>query len=468
MAESDNRALQAARLFDAGDYEGAHHAAQAILRENPDDADALFVVATCATKADEFGSAIPLFKRASEIKPSRAEIWNNLGMCYTSINRPEAALAAFQRAQKLRPENPNFMANIGQAYLTMGKCDTAIEWCDRAIKADPLHTGGTVTRGFSHLAKGEWAKGWTGYRAALGGKFRMQQDFGLPEWQGEPCANVVVYFEQGLGDEIMHASAVPDLLATGAKVALDCDPRIVKLFRRTFASAKCHGTRRDDKPWFKASEWTHQIAAGDLFGRFRPDWRECPGAPFLRVNDDLRTMYEALIDKYAQGKTRIGLAWAGGNYLTNAAGRRITLEALRPMIEAHPECAFFSLDYHDTADAEIKASGLPVHHFRYAVGQGADFDHTAAFVSCLDRVVGIHTTVHHAAGALGVPSMILVPHQPSWLYGAYQGDRWCLYPKTAGLFRQGPGERWAHVTERMIDTPAWRAFMPRALKVAHA
>ena len=459
MAASENKALIAAQMFNAGDYEGAHALAQNLLRENPDDPDALFVVATCAAKADEYGTAIPLLRRAAELKPTQAEIWNNLGMAYEGVNRHEDGLKAFQRAHKIRANNPIYLANMGQSHLAMGKPQTAIEWCDKALHFDPLMKGALVTKGFAMLSQGHWSDGWAGYGAGLGGKFRMQQDYGVPVWRGEPDARVIVYFEQGLGDEILHATAVDELIKVADRVALDCDPRVVKLFRRSFPKAVCHATRRDEKHWLKPGDWTHQIAAGDLFAHFRPTWQSCPGKAFLTPSEDYRTMYRALLEKKAGGKKKVGLCWSGGNYLTNARHRRVTLEMMRGLIESHRDtCEFFSLEYNESAGIEVEQSGLPVHHFRYIVGLGADYEHTAAFISELDGTVGIHTAAHHAAGATGVPSMILVPENPSWLYQTYQGDRWCVYPQTARLFRRGPGERWDHTIERMVKGAEWKQF----------
>lgn len=444
-------ALQAARMFDQGDYEGAHKLAQKLLRDDPGNPDALFVVATCAAQADEFGTAIHLLRSAADLTPKRPQVWNNLGMCYEAIDQHEQARKAFQRAINLNPEESIYLSNMGQTFLGQGDPDTALKWCERALLKDPLNNGAQVTQGFAHLVKGEWSKGWPGYRAGLGGKFRARQDFGLPEWRGEADARVVVYFEQGLGDEILHASCVPDLLRVAKAVALDCDPRIAKVFRRSFPGARVFATRRDEKWWFDTKEWTHQIAAGDLFAHFRPDPQSCPRTPFLAVNPDYATMYRALIASHTKpGRRAVGLCWSGGNYLTNARNRSMTLESMRPLIEGRDDLEFFSLEYRDTAQADIDAAGLPVHHFRYAVGQGADFDHTLAFISCLDTVYGIHTTAHHGAGGIGARSMILVPENNAWLYGKYWADNRLGVYANSTIHRRGPGERWTNVVRRTM------------------
>ncbi len=59
---------------------------------------------------------------------------------------------------------------------------------------------------------------------------------GTPPWDDQSLSGkrILIYGEQGLGDQIMFASCLPDLLAEVAGCVLDCDPRLVGLFRRSF------------------------------------------------------------------------------------------------------------------------------------------------------------------------------------------------------------------------------------------
>jgi hypothetical protein len=122
------------------------------------------------------------------------------------------------------------------------------------------------------------------------------------------------------------------------------------------------------------------------------------------------------------------------------------LEAFRPLIEGL-DADFVSLQYKDPT-AEIAATGLPVKHWKRAV-ESTDYDDTAALVAELDMVIGIHTTVHHVAGALGVPGVVLVPSRPSWNYALP------VYPwyRSARVFRQRAGEPWVGTIRRLLSAP---------------
>jgi ADP-heptose:LPS heptosyltransferase len=119
------------------------------------------------------------------------------------------------------------------------------------------------------------------------------------------------------------------------------------------------------------------------------------------------------------------------------------LEAFRPLI-TKTDAIFVSLQYTDATE-EISQTGLPVRHIHRAV-QSPDFDDTAAFVAELDKIVGIHTTIHHLAGALGKSSLVLVPSKPMWNYA--HGDYMPWY-RDQKYFRQKPNEKWIDCVKRI-------------------
>jgi len=69
---------------------------------------------------------------------------------------------------------------------------------------------------------------------------------GKPYWDGTPDKTVAVYGEQGLGDEVMFASMIPDLMKTN-KVIIESHPRLEKLFWQSFG-VKTFGTERKRRP----------------------------------------------------------------------------------------------------------------------------------------------------------------------------------------------------------------------------
>jgi len=84
-----------------------------------------------------------------------------------------------------------------------------------------------------------------------------------------------------------------------------------------------------------------------------------------------------------------------------------------------------------------------------------DFSDTAALASHLDLVITIDTSVAHLAGAMGVPTWVLVAHAPDWRYHLVRSDNpW--YP-TMRLYRQERDGDWSGPVGRVVEDLRWRA-----------
>jgi hypothetical protein len=163
----------------------------------------------------------------------------------------------------------------------------------------------------------------------------------LPLWNGDSGKRIVVYGEQGIGDEIMFASCVPDLQAMSELVVLDCHPRLTTLFKRSFG-VDCYGTRKDEwLDWVLPYKFNARTPIGSLprlsCGRTASsrkavpeDRPECRGRRAARPEDRA--------------------AWSGGYKETRAAIRSMPLAELYPILGM--DASFVSLQYTDSA-AEI-------------------------------------------------------------------------------------------------------------------
>jgi ADP-heptose:LPS heptosyltransferase len=295
--------------------------------------------------------------------------------------------------------------------------------------------------GMAQIATGDFG-GYVNLAHSVNNKFRkLIQYQDEPIWDGTKEQTVLVYGEQGLGDEIMYASIFEDA-AQDANILVECDERLEGLFRRSFPHLTVHGTRRSDSDWVDAHKLDASIPSGMLTKLYRTQRDSFPGKRYLIADPERKLQWRALFNSWGK-RPKIGICWSGGSPYCKPDERHMGLEAFRPLIESL-NADFVSLQYKD-ADAEIAETGLPVRHIKRAV-QSPDYDDTAAFVAELDMVIGVHTSVHHLAGALGVPGLIFVPHKSLWLYA---GE----FPwyDSARLIRQNKGEAWVQTVKRSLN-----------------
>jgi Tfp pilus assembly protein PilF len=420
------------------------------LDDAPDDPALLYMIGNIWSKADHFGMALHLYKRALDLAPGNSQAWNNYGMALTGLHRYGEAREAFLNARKKCPtgarvELSNYTANVSLTYMEQGDRHKAIEWAEKALVIDPECQGAHQTIGFCSLALGDWKRGWPGYGKALGGKYRRIVKIGdESQWDGKPVDTLFCYGEQGLGDEIMMASCIPDAAKDVGKVVLECDRRLGGLFSRSFPFADVYATRKQNAvSWPTKYRIDAGVASGDLPGFYRPTPESCPGTPFLVADPERRLQWRALFDSWGR-KPKIGIAWSGGLKHTNGAGRRIPLEAFKPLMDAI-DADWVSLEYRAPGD-EIARTGLPVRHYARAA-QSDDYDDMAALVAELDFVIGVHTASVHLAGGLGVPGIALVPQKSPW--------NWSLpsmpWYGSISLHRQKQGESWLACIQRLAS-----------------
>ena len=406
-----------------------------LLDRNPDDSLALFLLGQIHAEAEHFGMAANVYRRVTQLKPEKSEGWNNLGMALEGLKRHQEAMQCFRKAWGLEARAAH-ASNIGNCYLSQQDYAQAVQWAHKALKIDAQCHSARAVLAMASLALNDWATGWDHYEATLGGKFRKEVQYqNEGRWDGTPGQSLIVYGEQGLGDEVMYASCIPDV-ARDNRVVLECDRRLEGLFRRSFPQVDVYGTRREAVDWLERYQFDARCSIGTLPKFFRRSAAAFPGAPYLKADPERVTQWEALFKR-----PTIGLCWSGGTKHNKREHRHIGLEAFRPLIEGL-DADFVSLQDKDPTE-EIRATGLPVKHYRRAT-ETDDYDDTAGLVAALDMVIGVHTSAHHLAGALGVRGVILVPQQTLWLYA--KEFPWYA---SAQLFRQRG--TWTQTIQALVE-----------------
>lgn len=386
---------------------------------------ALFMSGYIMMQAERYGLAYQIYQRCAQLRPDMSEIWSNMGMCLEEHD-PAKAKNLFNRAIRLNPKNYDAMANKGLMCLQTGKPQQCIDLCNAALKGNPSLEVAIHNRGLARLMLRDWG-GWEDYYHTLGVKHREARDYGAPEWGGEK-GTVLVYGEQGVGDEIMFASCLPDLMKTN-KVIFDCDARLEKLFRRSF-NCEVYGDRFKTESRAADQSFDYQCAIGQLPYFFRKKDEDYTGSPYL-----IPPKTEAI-----KGKGRkIGIAWRGGLARTGEARRSLKIEDLEPIFTK--DDTFISLEYKDVDQETLNKYELLSFP---ETKKGQDIDDLAGLIGGLDLVITCCTTVVYIAGALGVPCRVLVPRNPGYRYHLDGHFPWF---KSVKLFRQKT--TWRNLAEEV-------------------
>ena len=437
MATSEDNAQnarlnKAKSLIEAGEYDEGLTICNTELNQDFSNAIALFLMGYCFLRAERFGLAYTCFERVAKLT-NRPEAWNNMGMCHQETWNLDDAERCFRQSLKLEPENTAALNNMALINVNRCKPEEALQWASKALQLDPEMVDAKDNKALACLMLKQWEEGWQNYEAALGyHKQRQHRVYGeAKDWNGTKGQTLVVYGEQGLGDEIAFASCIPDAIRDNRKVFIDCDQRLEGLFKRSFPEAEIHGTRFASPEWLEAGI-DAQAAMGSLPQFYRNRDEDFPGSAYLVPDPERRIQWKALLDTYR--KPAIGIAWTGGLLSTGKKKRSLSLEDFAPILKAIP-ATWVSLQYRDGRE-EIKAfedkHGIRIHDWPRAT-QTKDYDDTAALVAELDLVISVTTAVVHLSGAIGKECWCLAPSKPRWFYGLEGELPWY---KSVKMFRQ--------------------------------
>jgi hypothetical protein len=395
-------------LIQKEEYEVALPIINEVLMVYPNDAATLHFLGYIWLMGDKPAFAYQLFRRSLQESPSNKALWTSLGRACHEMDMFEEAIKYFLKSAELDPNYALAYANASASLVQMSKWDDAEKSAKMALECNPNELHAQLNLAHSYLAKGEWEQGWKEWDKSLGGKFRKEIVYkDEVRWDGSSGKDLVIYGEQGLGDEIFYASCIPDAIAISNKVYIDCDERLETLFKRSFPNAEVHGTRKaDEVDWINDANINARCAIGGIPQFFRTTNKSFPGAPFLVPDKDKVEMWKAMFKPW--GKTVIGITTKGGTFRTNAKGRVLTEEDLQPLLR-RKDIQLVSLDY----SVESKIEGIK---YLELASDAKDYDDTAALIAACDMVLGVNTTALHCSAAMGVKTWCLVPKYHQWRY----------------------------------------------------
>ncbi len=428
-----------------GRLEEAEAAYRAAVALRPDMASAQGNLGEVLRRLGRLEEAEAACRRALALDPERAEFHNNLAAVLHSIGRPEEGVEAARRAVALAPHEAWAHCNLGVLLGTRGELRESMQACRRALALQPDLARAHEHLGLALLAMGDYEAGLPEYEWRLRNTRIPPVAQGIPAWTGEDIQNrtVLVWAEQGIGDQIMFSALLDDLLRRGARCLARLDPRLEPLLLRSFPAVEfvAPERRREELPRID-----YQVAIASLCAWLRPRLASIPRhAGYLRADPAARDALRARYQNRFPRRLLVGLSWRGGQRRTTRR-RSVPLEQWGPIL-GQPGFGFVSLQYGDCAD-EIAAvrQSLGVEVLRDAgIDPLRSMDDLAAQTGAMDLVVSIDNSTVHLAGALGVPVWILLPDPPEWRWMLDRSDSpW--YP-SARLIRQPRSGDWDSVIE---------------------
>jgi len=411
----------------------------------------------------EFALAAASYEEALRLDPTNVETLVNLGGAYKSLVNTGAVpwtkvLACYEKALSIKPDLAEAYANIGSVCQDRDWVYSAVLMYDKTMSVAPNMVKYRFRRAMSALAIGQLKKGWADYEFRFNSEERTyDRRPGPPYWEGEELVGkkIFVWPEQGLGDQIIFGSILPDLIARGGKVVVESKPRLASVFARSMPDAEII-PRDSDEAHVDPGNADYQICLTSLGQFFRPDFASFPSRRgFLKVDPQKSAAIQARYRALANGRKIVGISWRSKNEKFGIL-KSTELMDWAPILKM-PGLFFVNLQYGDCTEdlAKVRAQlGVDIHQDPEIDAMG-DLDDFFAQVSAMNLVVSTSSTTVHVSGSIGVPTWLILPRGPAALWYWFRGREDSPWYSSFRIFRQ---------LDRIDISAPWDELMGRITK----
>jgi hypothetical protein len=269
----------------------------------------------------------------------------------------------------------------------------------------------------AHLTLGDYAAGWPLYEARRQASGIVDPALPIPEWNGsDPSGTRIVIFpEQGLGDGLLFSRFARDLRDRGAQVLLLTRPSLASLIKASFDDIEVQAMQ-GQIDLGRADAW---VLLASLPYKLGVTLESLSDAPYLRPPKPAER---------TDGEFRIGLALSGNPRNLNNERRNLPPETEKRLKDL-AGVRVVSLQPQDTG--------------------ARNFADTASIVANMDLVVSVDTAIAHLAGALGVPTIIMLPgYGTDWRYLTEREDS--PWYGCVRLIRGSGQDGWTSAIEELL------------------
>jgi tetratricopeptide (TPR) repeat protein len=403
------------------------------------------------------------FLTALAITPDHVDVLSDLGSIKAEQGLYAESQAWFEKALVLEPDNPAARNGLGNALSARHSWDLAAAQYSRALASDSGLAEAGYNLGLVQLFRHAFEPGWQGYEHRLQcrevrvglrkGAQTLEMYERLPRWRGpaeEPRHEVAIWAEQGIGDQILFSTLIPELIAAEVPFIYEVDRRLLAAYERAFPGTRFVALSKP--PLGPLLLTSRVLLAGSLPGLFRHSRESFHRQP--------RRLFGALPQRVAHYRglfaargsgPKVALSWRSKNAVVRLGpGKNVPLMEFSPLLVV-PGACFVDVQYGDTADerrAVEAATGVKLLHFD-EVDYYNDLEELLAILEACDLVITTSNATAHLAGALGKRAWLLfLADRAPFYYWAHGGTGRSLWYPAVEIVTSPELVEWKTLIER--------------------
>jgi len=400
-------------------------------------------------KTDE---ALRCFDRAIEIEPNYFQAWLNRSNLLGACKRFDEANQGYSKVIELNPMDPDAYINLAVNHLALKDFDRAIETFEKSIQVAPDNAN--AHHAFSHclLQAGNFDRAWDEYEWRWETENYVSRRKLLtiqPPWAPDKKPeNLLVWAEQGVGDEIFWGANFKAAQKLANKLTVQTDPRLISLFSRALPDIQFVSSKES----VPQTAYDAHLPMGDLGQALKLNAQSIQkfAGPYLKADAaKAKKMRAALCPK---GQKLCGISWKSSNKDIGTK-KSMRLEDLLPALRL-PGMVFVNLQYGDVAQeiADLKAEhGIEILQYS-EVDNFNDLDGLANLVEACDVVLTTSNSTAHLAGALNQETINLVSFGGAriWYWLNEVNGRSLWYPSVKLVEQERDDDGWSAAVDRAV------------------
>lgn len=460
----DVRYNLARALREGGELERAKVELDVVLAHDPDNADALNLLGGVLHVMGQSESAVATYRRCLERSPGHAMAWQNLGQALLEQGRFGEATSCFERAVAIDPNYSKAWVNSGVVEFELGRFGRAMALYQRALAIDPSAPDAQYNHAQLLLYQRDFRSAWPWYErrvdcdglrdTARKQPGTLQQFRQLPRWAGPLTrGQVAVWAEQGLGDQILFSTLLPDFVSGGLDFVCEVDDRLLDAYRRSVPGGRFVPIQDPPSPELLRAD-SHVLCCSTAgFFRLRTEDYARQPQRLLSV-DPVRSA--AFRDRVVQigPAPRIALSWKSTRGDRRAAVKTARLTDLSELLTV-PHVRYLDVQYGDTAaerQAWQETTGIEITRFD-DVDYYNDLESLMAILEACDLVITTSNVTAHLAGAIGKRTWLIHPGaMPPFHYWTREpGDAHSLWYPSVEVISGAELPDWPSVASRVAS-----------------
>ena len=438
--------IEALRLND--DLEKSLLVCNQTLKIFPNNSDLYFHQAIIFHELGEFMKAVDSYNKSIKLDPNNANAYCNKSDSLENLRRFDEAIISAKEAIKIKPDLSLAYFNLGVAAMQTRDFNLSINSFDKAIDLEPDLAKYKFAKATLFLLFGDFKNGWNLFES----RWDMQNLFSpriiskQPKWEGDKKSKLLVWGEQGLGDQVMYSALLPDLKKNCNSLISQVEPRLLSLLKRSFGEICTFYPDNEPLP----VEFDAHIPMGSLCKYFRNNEKDFNSSRYgFLIDDEERTLKikNDILSLIPKNNKICGISWRSISPKTGIH-KTLTLKKFIKMLNLE-DYTFVSLQYGDTTNEimEVKKElGIDIISYE-KVDNFNDIDGLVSLIKSCDTIVSVDNITCQLSGALGKEVHVILTYGSWWGWMVNRADS--PWYDSVKVYRQELNDAWPNLFKKI-------------------